>query len=98
MPTKIDFLIAKVRAYQQTFEKLDSKTKAGMIPSQLGENFNKLLQEIAKESPNAAPELPTKLYLFSKLNSSGLCDVSYASLDIYVGQVLGVLEVLKAGN
>jgi hypothetical protein len=98
MATQVDFLMAKMRAFQLTFEKLDSKTKAGHVPIQLAENFNGLLAEIAKESPAAAPQLPKPVSIDSQFRMVGVCDISYATLDVFVGQVLGVLEVLRPGS
>jgi hypothetical protein len=98
MPVKIDFLIATMSAFEKTLEKLDQKTKAGHVPVQLAENFNKLLDEIKTESPDAAPELPLPITLDGTFEGIGVTDISYVALEVMVRQVLGVLGVLKTGQ
>jgi hypothetical protein len=98
MAKKIDFLIAKVKPFQGTLENMDSKTKGGHVPIQLAENFNKLVAEIATHEPDAARELPCPITLEGQMALIGATDISYSSLEIMVGQVLGVLEVLKASQ
>jgi len=98
VPKKIDFLIAKMAAFEKTLEKLDNKTKAEHVPIQLAKNFNKLLDEIKTDSPDAASELPTPIALNGDFADLGVTDLSYVALEIMVGQVLAVLGVLKAGQ
>jgi hypothetical protein len=96
---KIDFLIAKVKPFKLTLDGMDSKTKAGHVPIQMAENFNKVLDAIRQESPDAAAELPENIHLQSRAFSMiGATDMSYSGLEILVGQVLGVLDVLKHDN
>ena len=98
MPTKIDFLIAKMSAFEKTLEKLDNKTKSMQVPTELAKNFNLLLEEITAESPVAAPELPKPIDLNEGIYQTSFTDVSYVGLEIMVGQVVAVLGVLKAGQ
>ena len=98
MPQKIDFLIAKMSAFEKTLENLDNKTKAGHVPTQLAENFNKLLAEIEAESSDAASELPSPIALGGDFADMGITEISYVALEVMVGQVLGILGVLKAGR
>ena len=98
MPKKIDFLIAKISAFAKPLEMLDNKTKSMQVPTELAKNFNMLLEEIAAESPTAAPELPKPIDLYEGIYQTGSTDVSYVGLQIIVGQVVGVLGVLKASQ
>src|SRR5438128_40893 len=99
MAKNIDFIIAKVRAFQQTLERIDNHTKKEHVPIQLAENFNAIVAEIAKESPDAAVHLPQPIFAGDRLLSrAGPTTMSYIGLETFVGQVLGVLEVLKGDN
>ena len=95
MPKKIDFLIAKVRAFEHGLEKMDMKAKSGHVSLDLAKNFNKLLEEIGTQCPDVVSELPQPITLNGRFNVVGQTDTSHVTLEIFVGEVVGVLEVLK---
>jgi hypothetical protein len=95
MPKKIDFLIAKVKPFEAALHSLDAQAKGNHVSIDLAQNFNKLLEEIKAESPEAAPELPQPITLQGIFARLGQTSTSHVALEIMVGQVLGVLEVLK---
>src|SRR5947209_1281254 len=58
MPTQLDFLKAKMLAYKQTLAERTSREKDGHVSIQIAQEFNAIVEEIKKASPDAAPHLP----------------------------------------
>ena len=95
MPTTLDFLKAKVQALKHTLEGKSGKEKDGRVSIQIAQQFNGILDEVKKESPDAAPHLPQHITWNSPFARLQQADVTFLDLEIMVNQVLAILDVLK---
>jgi hypothetical protein len=95
MPTTLDFLKAKVMAVKHTLDSRSSKEKGGHISVQTAQQFNAVIEEIKKASPEAAPHLPQPIQWGGHMaRLASQANVTFLDLEIMVNQVLGILDVL----
>jgi hypothetical protein len=96
MTTTLDFLKAKVQAYKHTLESKSGKEKEKHLAIHVAEEFNRILEEIKKESPEAAPHLPQPITWTSVFaRDLKVADVTYLDLEMVINQVLAVLDVVR---
>lgn len=95
MATTLDFLKAKVQAYKHTLEGKTGKEKDGRVSIQIAQQFNAIIDEIKKESTEAAPHLPHPVTWNSPFAQTGLSDVKYLDLEMMLNQVLAILDVIR---
>lgn len=98
MPTAFDFIKAKMLAVKHTLEGKSGKDKDGRISIQMAQQFNAVVEEIEKASPDAGPHLPKPIEWNSPFARLQNADASYLDLEIMVNQVLAVLDVLQEHN
>lgn len=98
MPRTLDFLKAKVQAYKHTLEGKSGTEKERHVAIHVAEEFNRILEEIKKESPEAAPHLPRSITWTSVFaDDMKVADVTYLDLEMLINEVLAVLDVIR-GN
>jgi hypothetical protein len=95
MATTLDFLKAKVQACKHTLDGKSGKENDGRVSIQIAQQFNALVDEIKKESPDAAPHLPQHIAWTGPFARIEQADVTFLDLEIMVNQVLAVLDVLQ---
>jgi hypothetical protein len=96
MPTTLDFVKAKVLAVKHTLDGKSSKEKGERISIQTAQQFNAVIDEIKKASPEAAPHLPQPIHWGGHIaRLASQAEVSFLDLEIMVNQVLAVLDVLQ---
>jgi hypothetical protein len=95
MPTTFDFIKTKVLAVKYTLDGKSSKEKEGRISIQIAQQFNGMVDEIKKESPDAAPHLPQHITVTSPFARIQQADVTFLDLEIMINQMLAVLDVLQ---
>ncbi len=95
MPSKVDFLKAKVEAVKNVLEKTTPKERENRVTLHLAEEFNSVLKEIGAAFPDAAPHLPKPIPCvgFRRL---GVSDVGYVDLMVFAEQVLRILSVVES--
>jgi hypothetical protein len=96
MPTTLDFLRAKVLAYKNTLDSRSGKDKEQRVGIQIAEEFNAVLEEIRKESPDAAAHLPKPIAckgVFAR--DLRLSDIKFLELEMILNQVLAILDLLR---
>lgn len=95
MPSKVDFLKAKVEAVKNVLEKTTPKERENRVTLHLAEEFNSVLKEIGTAFPDAAPHLPKPIPCvgFRRL---GVSDVGYVDLMVFAEQVLRILSVVES--
>lgn len=96
MPTTLDFLKAKVLAVKHTLDSKSSKEKGGQISIQTAQQFNAVIEEIKKASPEAAPHLPQPIQWGGHMaRLASQANVTFLDLEIMVNQGLAILDVLQ---
>ncbi len=96
MPTAFDFIKAKMLAVKHTLDGESGKEKDGRISIQTAQQFNTVIEEIKKASPEAAPHLPQPIHWGGHVaRLASQAEVSFLDLEIMVNQVLAVLDVLQ---
>jgi hypothetical protein len=99
MPTQLDFLKAKVLAYKHTLDGKTSKEKEKHVAIQIAEEFNSILEEIKKLSPDAAPHLPKPIsWKGIAAQDMQISDIRFLELEMLLNQVLAILDVVRGGN
>ena len=96
MPTKAEFLKAKVQAVKSVLEKTSPKEREGKVSSHLALDFNAVVKEIAAAFPEAAPHLPKPIHANLQLRHMGLSNIGFVDLMILAEQVLRVLSVVES--
>src|SRR5262249_43529842 len=96
MPSKVDFLKAKLQAVTSVLEKTSPKERENKVSTQLAEQFNEVVKEIGKALPETAPHLPKPIHSSTKFALVGQSDVGYVDLMIMAEQVLRVLSVVES--
>jgi hypothetical protein len=95
MATTLDFLKAKVQAYKHTLDAKSGKEKEGRISIQIAQQFNGIVDEVKKESRNAAPHLPQHITWTGPFARIQQADVTFLDLETMVNQILAILDVLQ---
>jgi hypothetical protein len=96
MATTFNFLKAKVLAIKHTLDSKSSHEKKDRISIQTAQQFNAVIEEIKKESPEAAPHLPQPIQSNNpSADFFSVADASFLDLEIMVNQVIGVLDVAQ---
>lgn len=97
MPKKIDFLKAKVNAILDVLGGVPSQRAEQKVAPALLEQFNGILEEIAKEFPQHAKELPQPLKTKNALFAAhGMTDIKYLDLQMVASQVMNILGVIES--
>lgn len=95
MPSKIDFLKAKVEAVKSVLETTSPKEREKRVSVHLAEEFNSVLKEIALAFPDAVSHLPKPIPTqgYRHLAQS---EIAYVDLMIMAEQVLRILSVIES--
>ena len=96
MPSKIDFLRAKVIAFKETLERTPPEQKAANASSTITVEFNDILEQLRKESPDAAEHLPRTIVTGKYLAPPGYTNLKLVELEILANQVINILNILKS--
>ncbi len=98
MPKTVDFLKAKVGAYQKVLSQAASRDKEGLVSITLAKQFNSLLDEVKKACPEAEPHIPRPITWESAFSQLAVADVSFLDLEVLVEQVSSILAVVDADH
>jgi hypothetical protein len=99
MATTLDFVRAKIQAFKHTLESKPSAEKQKHVAIQIAEQFNSFLEEIKKESPEAAAHLPMPITWTSVFaRDMRLSDIKFLELELLLNQVLAVLDVVRGDH
>jgi hypothetical protein len=99
MATRLDYLRARVLAYKVTLDGKPSKEKKDRVSVQIAEQFNGILEDIKKESPEAAPHLPQPITMNSMAaRDFQLSDANFIELEMMLNGILAVLEVARGSH
>ena len=96
MPTPIDFLKATVAAFKETLGQTPPTQKNDLVSIHSGKHFNDLLAKIKVEAPEAAGHLPPPITWTTDFALMGKSDIKFLELEMYVNQVVHVLNVLAS--
>lgn len=91
---KSDLVGAKVRAFIETLKEHTEPTKAVHISVSLGENFNNLLAEVAREYPELAASLPKHISSTGVFFKTGKAEATYLDVEIYARQIANMLGLI----
>ncbi len=96
MPSKTDFLRAKVTAFKDTLERTPPAHKSNRISTHTAAEFNGIVEEIRAEVPDAASYLPKRIEASTSFRRMAVADITFIELEMLAGQVLNILNVLKS--
>src|SRR6266446_5298531 len=94
VPSKVEFLRAKVEAVENALEKTAPKQRENRVSIHLAKDFNAVVKEIQDAFPDGAPYLPKPILWTTTHARMQFSDVSYVDLMIMAEQVriLSVIE------
>jgi uncharacterized protein YllA (UPF0747 family) len=99
MPTSIDFLKARVMSQINTLSSKPEREKEKYIARQIAEEFNSIVEEIKKVSPDAAGHLPKPItWIGPAARNMQVADIRLLELEMLLNQVLAILEVVQDGR
>jgi 4-hydroxy-3-methylbut-2-enyl diphosphate reductase IspH len=96
MPSKVDFLRAKVQAVLSALEKASAKEREGRVSTHVAKDFNEVVKQIGEGFPDASGHLPKPICSSTKERFQGLSDVRYVDLVIMAEQVMRILSVIES--
>jgi hypothetical protein len=92
--SQLELLKTRVKSIKVTLERASTKEKGELAGKALAENFNSLIQEIETAYPELRSALPARITAHGPFAHMGASDVSYLDLEVFVDQVLNLLELV----
>lgn len=93
--SKKDIFFVKLNSIKNTIEKTSDVQKKEHIAIHLGDSFNSLISEIAKEYPELESSLPKPFVSTGVFERMKKCEVNYLDLEIAAETVLSLLNLVE---
>jgi hypothetical protein len=97
-PTKAQLIKARLVAFKTTVAAVPDSAKKERISTELAKNFNGLVEMVAADYPTVKDHLPKPIKSMSEFRKVYKADESYLDLQVYVEQVISILELLDSGR
>jgi hypothetical protein len=94
-PTSLELFKVRLMALTCTLDKTAQNQKGGSVTRPMADQFNMLLAEVGVAFPSIKDALPERLEATTKFaDHFATVDATYLDLEVFVEQVLGVVERL----
>ncbi len=92
---KVKLLKAKLDGIRTTLQRSSEQQKKELAPTLLAKDLNGVIDEVAKTYPDLKDALPKPVLSSTPARRLGMSDVRYLDVEIFVEQVLRLLNLVE---